>query len=189
MMVTKQDIRKSYLEKVKQTSQQERRQQENEICQQLCQLQVWKEAKTIALTLPMVHELSLDEVFEAARMADKRVVVPITRPNHKMVFVYYDAEGPFEMTDFGVREPVFEGSQVCPKTQIDLVVVPGVSYSRSGERVGFGGGYYDRFLANFTQTKLSLAYDFQLYEEAIWQCEKTDITLDMIITRKGVDIS
>ena len=106
-----------------------------------------------------------------------------------MVFVYYDADGVFKETDFGVREPVFELSQVCPKAQIDLVIVPGVSYSKSGERVGFGGGYYDRFLEDFSNTKVSLAYDFQLYEETIWQSEKTDITLDMIISRKGVDIS
>ncbi len=189
MKCSKKAIRQEFKKKIKQISLQERRKQEQQICQQLCRLDVWKNAKTIALTLPMEHELNLDYVFKKAKECNKQIVVPITRPHHQMVFVKYDEYGLVKQNNFGIREPIFELSEICPKTQIDLVIVPGVSYSKSGDRVGFGGGYYDRFLEDFTKVKLSLAYDFQLYEETIWQREETDITLDMVITWKGVEVS
>ena len=189
MTISKQAVRQKYFDSVKQISKEERRKKEKIICQKLFKLDVWKKAKTIALTLPTVNEVSLALVFEQARLEHKKIVVPITLPQYQMVFVEYKKETPLQKTQFGVFEPILEQAVICPKEQLDLIIVPGVSYSKDGQRIGFGGGYYDRFLADFKKNKVSLAYDFQIYDEAIWQSEATDITLDMIISEKEVYIS
>lgn len=61
---------------------------------------------------------------------------------------------------FGILEPI--GDQPVPKSTIDLIHVPGVVFDPSGYRIGYGGGFYDRYLADYGGVTLATAYGFQL---------------------------
>lgn len=83
---------------------------------------------------------------------------------------------------FQIEEP--DGDDVCDINRIELIVVPGVAYDRSGNRVGRGKGYYDRLLADTRATKIGVGYDFQLVDEL--ESESHDIKVDMVITDNGI---
>ncbi|MCG4787991.1 5-formyltetrahydrofolate cyclo-ligase, partial [Roseburia faecis] len=72
-----------------------------------------------------------------------------------MEFVQIDEDTEFEETGFGVLEPL--AGMVLQPQEIDLIVVPGVAFTANGKRLGFGGGYYDRYLANYLGKTVSLA--------------------------------
>lgn len=88
-------------------------------------------------------------------------------------------------SSYGILEPIND-NEIENKEDIDLVVVPGVAFDRDGGRVGYGGGYYDKYLATLNKDvpKIALAYDFQVVNEV--PTEGHDINIDCIITDKEV---
>ena len=180
----KADARKIAKEILMSLSIEKRNHQEELILDYLKNLPEWTEAKIIALTKSMPMEFSLDKVVKLARMMDKTLVVPVTLPHRKMKFAYWDEKTEFQKNSFGVEEPI-QPVWVDEK-QIDLVIVPGLAYSKKGERLGFGGGYYDRFLERDSFSTISLTYQEQVYEEAFWNVEVFDQAVQMLITKEGV---
>ena len=184
LKMDKADTRKIAKEILMSLSIEKRNHQEELILDYLKNLPEWKEAKIIALTKSMPMEFSLDKVVKLARMMDKTLVVPVTLPNRKMKFAYWDEKTEFQKNSFGVEEPT-QPVWVDEK-QIDLVIVPGLAYSKKGERLGFGGGYYDRFIEQQNFSTISLAYQEQVYDEAVWNVEVFDQAVQMLITKEGV---
>ena len=84
----------------------------------------------------------------------------------------------------GIIPQPFDGPAVDPAT-IELIIVPGVVFDRFGNRIGMGGGFYDKFLDTCHAVKIGLAFDFQVLSERI-PSEGHDVRLDMIVTDKGV---
>lgn len=184
LKMDKADARKIAKEILMSLSIEKRNHQEELILDYLKNLPEWTEAKIIALTKSMPMEFSLDKVVKLARMMDKTLVVPVTLPHRKMKFAYWDEKTEFKKNPFGVEEPT-QPVWVDEK-QIDLVIVPGLAYSKKGERLGFGGGYYDRFIEQQNFSTISLAYQEQVYEEAVWNVEVFDQAVQMLITKEGV---
>ena len=100
-----------------------------------------------------------------------------------MEFVAIDEDTTFEETSFGVLEPV-DGT-VIPAEEIDLMVVPGVAFTTTGKRLGFGGGYYDRYLANYQGATISLALNTQVAAEDEWEADPFDIRVNKVLTPSG----
>ena len=184
LKMDKADARKIAKEILMSLSIEKRNHQEELILDYLKNLPEWTEAKIIALTKSMPMEFSLDKVVKLARMMDKTLVVPVTLPHRKMKFAYWDEKIEFQKNSFGVEEPT-QPVWVDEK-QIDLVIVPGLAYSKKGERLGFGGGYYDRFIEQQNFSTISLAYQEQVYDEAVWNVEVFDQAVQMLITKEGV---
>lgn len=89
----------------------------------------------------------------------------------------------FEIGKYGISEPLGENFS----ENISVVIVPGIAFNRKGDRIGFGKGYYDRFLSKEickNSLKIALAYDFQINDE--FSGEEFDIKMDIIITDKEV---
>ena len=78
-----------------------------------------------------------------------------------MIFVDYD-ESRLQKSSFGLMEPTSE--EAVEKAEIDLIHVPGVVFNSQGFRIGYGGGYYDRYLADFAGASISSIYSFQKFD-------------------------
>ena len=178
------DARKIAKENLLCLSIEKRNAQEKLIIDYLRHLPEWTEAKIIALTKSMPIEFSLEKVVTLARNMNKTIVVPVTLPHRQMKFAYWGEKTEFQKNSFGVEEPI--QPIWVDKEQIDLVIVPGLAYSKKGERLGFGGGYYDRFIERDSFSTISLAYQEQVYEEAIWNVEVFDQAVQILITKEGV---
>ena len=178
------DARKKAKEILMSLSIEKRNYQEEVILNYLKNLPEWTKAKIIALTKSMSIEFSLEKVVKLARKMNKKIVVPVTLPHRQMKFAFWDEKTEFQKNFFGVEEPT-QPVWVDEK-QIDLVIVPGLAYSKKGERLGFGGGYYDRFIEQQNFSTISLAYQEQVYDEAVWNVEVFDQAVQILITKEGV---
>lgn len=176
--------RKIAKENLLRLSKEERIVQEDKIIAYLEKNAQWQTAQVIALTKSMPMEFSLEKVVQVARNMNKTIVVPVTLPHRQMKFAYWGEKTEFQKNSFGVEEPI--QPVWVEEEQIDLVIVPGLAYSKKGERLGFGGGYYDRFLERHHYSTMSLAYKEQLYDEASWEVDVFDQTIQTLITMEGV---
>lgn len=129
----------------------------------LMQDPAFKAAKTIGLTIAAFPEVDTIPLIEFCWKNGKRVAVPKCNPlTHTMDFYEIHHFGQLETVYMKLKEPkVAETAYVSPE-EIDLMVVPGVVYSPEGYRIGFGGGYYDRYLASYPGVTRSLAFAEQI---------------------------
>ena len=180
----KQKIRKIAKTVLMNLTKESRKLQETQVIRYLSEIPQWKEAKIIALTKSMEIEFSTKNIVTLARSQGKQIVVPITFSNRQMRFAYWNPQTEFRKNPFGIEEPI--DPIWVNEEEIDLVIVPGLAYSKKGERLGFGGGYYDCFLSQGQYHTVSLAYMEQVYETALWDVEKFDIPVEWLITTEGV---
>lgn len=111
------------------------------------------------------------------------VAVPVTHTDSvTLTLSYIDGVSGLKKGAYGILEP----SQIKPadENDIDIILVPGLAFDRSGGRMGFGMGYYDRFLKNSRAVKIGLCYDFQLLDSI--PSESHDVPMDFIITEKEI---
>ncbi|AVK62901.1 5-formyltetrahydrofolate cyclo-ligase [Lactobacillus sp. CBA3606] len=146
----------------------------------------WQQATRIAVTISSAIEVDTRPIIEAAWRAHKLVFVPQTRPKRQLAFKPYTATTQLERTKFGILEPIT--GLTVDKATLDLILVPGLGYSQAdGARIGFGGGYYDRYLADYPGVKLTLAFREMAFDQAGWPIEPTDILLDQLLVAEDGD--
>ena len=158
----KKTLRKETIAAMKRLPESVKTQADEQLTQRFLELPAFQEAKTLATYLSMGHEFSTASLIQAALELGKRVCVPRTYPQGRMEFVEYDPNI-LEKTRFGLLEPNERG-QVVDQAEIDLIHVPGVVFQSKGYRIGYGGGYYDRYLADFTGKTVSTIYSIQQKE-------------------------
>ncbi|ANZ63861.1 hypothetical protein AYR62_06985 [Secundilactobacillus paracollinoides] len=154
--------------------------QADELYQDLFASHAWNTSHTVAVTMSTETELDTQPIIEAAQQADKRVLVPRTFPGRQMEFVPLTDAVRLETSEYGIEEPVNGNATV--KSAIDLIVVPGLGFTPAGDRLGFGGGYYDRYLADYSGQTVSLALDAQLFDTPQWSVKEHDIRVQQVIT-------
>lgn len=142
-------------------------------------LPAWQQAKTVALTMSQDEELSTELLIQIALLQNKIVVLPRVLPKRQMEFTTINRETVYARHKFGMLEPV--GGRVVSPSEIDFVLVPGLAFTRHGDRIGFGGGYYDRWLPKVKAIKVSTTVTKDLYEQPIWPIEETDQVVDQVI--------
>ncbi|MBT9672794.1 5-formyltetrahydrofolate cyclo-ligase [Secundilactobacillus kimchicus] len=140
----------------------------------------WQSSRTIGITLSTELELATGPIIEQATLDHKQVVIPKTLPNWQMAFYPFTETTELAPTKFGIQEPI-TGDPV-DKSDIDLIVVPGLGFTPKGFRLGFGGGYYDRFLADYSGTTVVLALPVQTFEQPEWPVKNHDIVIDHVLT-------
>lgn len=140
-----------------------------------------KEGKTIALTISVFPEVDTRKLIETLWSAGKRVVAPkCIHRTREMDFYEITSFDQLKPAPMGLLEPDETLTHKCSMLDIDVCIVPGIVFDQRGYRIGYGGGYYDRFLPLFKGTKLSIAFNEQLVEEVPF--EKHDIAIDTLIT-------
>ena len=156
----KSELRKQVLHEMKAISQEQKQFIDQALTEQLLQHPFYQEAKVIATYLSFPHEFQTQELIEQALRDCKKVLIPKTYPKGRMDFVVYDPQQ-LVKTSFGLLEP--QGDlEVVDTSQIDLIHVPGLAFTMEGYRIGYGGGYYDRYLKHFSGNTLSTVYPCQI---------------------------
>lgn len=178
-MYSKKEMRKAYIARLQQLDLNTRLKEEQALASRLYDQPEWFGAKVIGITLSQSFEINTAPIILHARHKGQTVVVPRTLPERKMEFVVLTESTEFSETQFGVLEPV--KGEVLGPNDIDLMVVPGVAFTLSGNRLGFGGGYYDRYLSNYDGPKFAMALNTQIAEENEWPTDTFDIPMDKVI--------
>ena len=156
----KAELRKQVLQEMKALSQEQKQAMDRALTERFLNHPFYQEAQNIATYLSFPHEFQTQELIKQALKDGKKVLIPKTYPRGRMEFVVYDPQQ-LVKTSFGLLEP--EGDlTVIDSCQIDLIHVPGLAFTREGYRIGYGGGYYDRYLEHFTGHTLSTVYPCQI---------------------------
>ena len=176
----KSELRKQVLHEMKAISQEQKQAVDQALTEQLLQHPFYQEAKVIATYLSFPHEFQTQELIEQALRDCKKVLIPKTYPKGRMDFVVYDPQQ-LVKTSFGLLEP--QGDlEVVDASQIDLIHVPGLAFTTEGYRIGYGGGYYDRYLEHFTGHTLSMVYPCQVQD---FIAEVHDIPVQEVLIDEG----
>ena len=176
----KSELRKQVLQEMKAISQEQKQFIDQTLTEQLLHHPFYQEAKVIASYLSFPHEFQTQELIEQALKDGKKVLIPKTYPKGRMDFVVYDLQQ-LVKTSFGLLEP--QGDlEIVDASQIDLIHVPGLAFSKEGYRIGYGGGYYDRYLEHFTGHTLSTIYPCQIQD---FIPEKHDIPVEEVLIDEG----
>ena len=157
----KKELRQTVLKQMKKLSEKEKEQADSWLTQHLLSSAAYQKAQVIATYLSMPHEVSTAAFIEQAQLDGKRVLVPKTYGQGRMIFVNYD-KNRLQKSSFGLLEPTSE--EAVEQAEIDLIHVPGVVFNSQGFRIGYGGGYYDRYLADYTGASISTIYAVQQAE-------------------------
>ena len=137
----------------------------------------YKAAKTIYGYLPYNQEVRTVPMLEQAMRDGKRVAVPKCYGD-EMRFIYMDDLSKFEKGYAGIPEPIADEPVADDKTA--LVLMPGMAFTKDGKRMGYGGGFYDKFLASEpNHPTVALCYDFQMVEDL--PTEDYDIPVDCVL--------
>lgn len=128
-------------------------------------------------------EVDTAPLIERMVAADRTVALPRIEGS-EIVPVAFAPGDPTTETSFGAREPA--GENVLDPAELDLVIVPGVAFDRSGNRVGYGAGYYDRFLRRVRTGVPAVAIAFALQVVPEVPAGRTDRPVDAIVTEAEV---
>lgn len=112
----------------------------------------------------------------------KTIVIPKVQARKMELFVISDPHH-FEVGEFGILEPKLSKSADELK-KIDIAFVPGIAFDLTGHRIGFGGGYFDRFLKEFDGVSIGLAYEFQIVDKV--PARAYDVPVHYIVTEKRI---
>ena len=183
MSSAKDVLRREALNRRAALTEEERAQKSDAAIQHLFQAPVFKAASTVAIYLPLKTELAIDALLKASTQLTQRFVAPRTLADNQMRFHQVTESSMFERGFGNIMEPAIN-SPVVRSENIDLFLVPLAACDQRGNRLGFGGGFYDRALVNQRGFKLGVGFSVQLVEHI--EREAHDVTLDGFISEDGV---
>lgn len=141
------------------------------------QTELYRDAKTIYGYLPYNQEVRTVPILEQALADGKRVAVPKVY-GEEMKFLYLTDLTQVETGYAGIPEPIADGPIGDDPTA--LVLMPGMAFTKEGQRIGYGGGFYDKFLAaEPDHPTIALCYDFQMVDQL--PTEEFDIPVDLVL--------
>lgn len=148
------------------------------IVNKLLSLDIYKKSRVVAIYNSMKDEVDTSYLIKEA-IKEKIILLPKVTGN-KIVFIKINKWTKYLKSDFGVLEPIGD----IYNDIIDLIIVPGLGFDNKLNRLGFGMGYYDKFLSQEDIYKIGLCFDEQIVDSI--PTESHDIKMDMIITKNRV---
>ena len=176
-MEAKKEIRKKIFAARKSCTDDEVEKWSRQLTERVTALPEFKDSSRVLAYADYNHEVMTGFIIEAAWKAGKEVAVPKVA-GQDMVFYKLTDFDQLEKGYFGIPEPA-RGEIV--QWDEALMIMPGVAFDRANHRVGYGGGFYDRFLEKHPKIRrLAVAFDFQILDEV--PVEPTDISPEIIVT-------
>jgi 5-formyltetrahydrofolate cyclo-ligase len=131
------------------------------------------------------NEVDTLRLISSAIESGRKVLVPVAvTSTRKMVWSELRSLDELEPSTFSIMEPKEDCIRLVEHGETDAALVPGIAFDVAGHRIGYGGGYYDRFLASFSGKKVALAYELQVYESI--PSEPHDLPVDVIATEDRI---
>ncbi len=141
-------------------------------------------ARTLLLYFPLPQEINLIPVFNYARQRGINCAFPrCGEKAGEMEFYITDDLNGLSPGKYGIREPLPSARQVTDFHRA-LIFVPALAFDREGYRLGYGGGYYDRFLAAHSVPSVGIAYEDFIVDSL--PRDKYDCAVDYVVTEKGI---
>jgi len=154
------------------------------IFKNLLELNIWEKSfYHLYLSNEINNEVETDEIVNLLFMKNKRVFVPKIL-GKDLLNIEIDNNTNYSLNQLGIREPI--SSNQKDANLLEVIFVPLLIFDKLGHRVGYGGGYYDKFLENIKDDVLKIGLSLFDPIEKIQDIEKHDISLDYIITPKRV---
>lgn len=163
-------------------------QKTEEITKRFINTTQFKNAEIIAIYKSFSSEVSTEEIIKYALKSGKKIALPRVNKSKLDFYEIKSIDEKLIKSNFGIEEPIENSKTFVDKQKIDLVIVPGLAFDKEKNRLGYGGGFYDRFLAGINALKIGICFDEQLLKNETLPVKETDIKLDIIITDKEMVI-
>jgi len=190
----KRKIRQEFLKKRNNLSRDEIKSKSEKIEKELFSLPEFQRAKTVMFYVSFRSEVETEKMTRNALKLKKKIVIPVVHGEKIVVSEIKNLKKELTKGSFGIKEPKKEFRRRVNQKEIDLVVVPGVVFDKRGGRLGYGRGYYDRFLRSKSiRSRMSrsrqcaligLAFDLQIARKI--PLVKRDMKVDKIVTESGI---
>ncbi len=153
------------------------------ICRNFTSSMAYRHSDTVLLYYSINSEVITQSLIDEILASDKRLALPVCRENGEMIFKYVESRDDLTKGLFSALEPKnecenFDGAKhtVC--------VIPAIAFDKAGYRIGYGKGYYDRYLTDPSIVKIGFIYDELLVDKL--PRGRFDLSCDLVITEKGV---
>lgn len=153
----------------------------------LYETEYYKKAETIMAFINFGSEVNTRYMVEDSINLGKSIVIPITIPETKELKISRLLDySELEIGFYNILTPKKEFLRFVDPSTIDLILVPGLIFAEDGYRIGYGGGYYDRFLSKIDPSvpKIGIGFDLQIQDKV--PTDKYDIPVDFMLTEKGL---
>ncbi|MGO1296560.1 MAG: 5-formyltetrahydrofolate cyclo-ligase [Vibrio sp.] len=187
MQLSRQDIRSHIRQQRQQLTSEFQHQAAQALADKCTAMPEFVASQHIALYLSNDGELETAALIDALWQQGKHLYLPVLHPFSQghLLFLHYTPQSVMVKNCFGIAEPKLDQRAIIPTQQLDLICTPLVAFDSSGQRLGMGGGYYDRTLRSWFETgrgarPIGLAHDCQRIEQV--PVEPWDIPLPTIIT-------
>lgn len=149
------------------------------IRENLRQLDIYKKAKSVFVFISYKSEVDTRGIIEDILADGKKLLVPLVKGS-EMIAVEVKGIDDLEPNKMGILEPK-SGDEV---TDVDLTITPGLAFDKAGYRLGYGGGYYDKFFAKVDTIRMGIGYSDQYVESLVH--EDYDKPLEYLLTEEGL---
>lgn len=178
-------MREQIIKKLNDISPSKRTMIEQSLCRQLTQTKLWNEAHVIGITQATEIEWNTQKIIERAWIDGKTVTIPKTN-HHDKTMDFYATQDVHDLVPgyANILEPVVSEGDISWNKAIDLLIVPGLMFDERGYRLGFGGGFYDRYLAQREHNPITVSIIAAFQLVAKLPVDIYDIPVDYIITEQ-----
>lgn len=155
------------------------------IFEEIINSEIYKKSKKIFTYISFGSEVDTIKLIKYSFSNNKEVYVPkINKQTKDMIALKIHNFNNMSVDKWGIIEPK-NVDKTNIGTDFDLIIMPGIAFDKQGNRIGYGGGYYDKYISklNNASNLLALAYDFQIIQDI--ESESHDIKVDFILTNKG----
>ena len=176
-------LRKIMREKRKSMEKKQKNILDKELREKLFDSEKYKNSKIIFVYVSIEEEINTIKIIKRAFSDEKTVTVPKIMKNGEMRALKINSLDELKIGYFNILEPNENAEDLSEI--VDLTIVPGLAFDKKNKRLGYGGGFYDRFFEKYKNSfKISLCYDYQFVETVY--AEKYDVSVDMIISNSYI---
>lgn len=193
-MKTKKELRKEILQLRDSLTEEERQIKSHQITEQILGMEEFVEANKVLLFASYKSEVGTLEIFEEAQRLSKDIYYPRVI-GKEMEFYYVQRKEDLIEGYRGICEPKADKQKVFRLLPFDkiFILMPGIAFDKNGNRIGYGGGYYDKFIQKLEDEtvkenliKIGVAFECQIVEEEQIAREEHDMLLDCIVTERQI---